>query len=513
MTFVISIDQGTTGTTALVVDFTRPTEPSIIGRHTVEFSQHYPQNSWVEHDLDEIWASLIAALDRATDMATHSGKGFNKNKIAGIGITNQRETLCIFDRKSGRPLARGIVWQCKRSSEIVRQLKLGGHEDFVRKNTGLILDPYFTGTKLKWVLDNVPELAHKILSGEAGIGTIDTYLLSRLTSGASYVTEPSNASRTLYFNTQTGQWDQELLQLFGKIKKDSLPEIKQSADLFGTTKGLSFIPDGIPITGVLGDQQAALAGQTCYSKGQAKCTYGTGAFLLVNLGSERLFSKSGMLTTVAWSLKGKLTYAFEGSCFVAGAAIQFLRDQWQVIQSSPDSEALAQTAQAAPYLYFVPALAGLGSPHWDSEARGAILGLNRGTTKAQLVRAALEGVAFQVADLTDAISHDLGGRITVLRVDGGAAMNNLLMQAQANLSDITVDRPENIETTGFGAALFSALGSGIFNNLEDLKSARSTQRIFMPSIAASERDRFRQGWLRAIKAVRIFANSSQDSVI
>jgi glycerol kinase len=512
MSFVISIDQGTTGTTALVVDFTKPNEPLVIGRHTVEFSQHYPQNSWVEHDLDEIWASLIAALERAIEIAMHSGRGFNKNKIAGIGITNQRETLCIFERKTGRPLSRAIVWQCKRSSEIVRHLKQAGHDGFVRKKTGLILDPYFTGTKLRWVLDNVPEVAQKILKGEAGIGTIDTYLISRMTSGTSYVTEPSNASRTLYFNTETGHWDAELLELFGKVKKDLLPEIKQSADFFGSTKGLSFIPDGIPITGVLGDQQAALAGQTCYIKGQAKCTYGTGAFLLVNLGQERLFSKSGMLTTIAWSLKGKLTHAFEGSCFVAGAAIQFLRDQWQVIQSSPDSEAIAQTAQAAPHLYFVPALAGLGSPHWDSDARGAILGLTRGTTKAQLVRAALEGVAFQVADLTDAISHDLGGKISVLRVDGGAAANNLLMQTQANLSDITVDRPENIETTGFGAALFSALGSGIFNNLEDLKSARSTQRIFMPSIAASERERFRNGWMRAIKAVRTFANSAPEGL-
>jgi len=509
MSFIISIDQGTTGTTALVVDFTRPADPIVIGRHTVEFSQHYPQNSWVEHDLDEIWASVIASLNRALELAEQRNFRFNKNKISGIGITNQRETLCIFDKKTGTPLARGIVWQCKRSSDIVRQLKNQGYERAVRDKTGLMLDPYFTGTKLKWVLDNNAQLAQKILDGRAGIGTIDTYLISRLTSGKSFVTEASNASRTLYFNTQSGDWDQDLLNLFGPIHRHYLPEIKQSADFFGLTKGLSFLPDGIPITGVLGDQQAALAGQTCYAKGQAKCTYGTGAFLLVNLGSDRLFSKAGMLTTVAWSLKGSLTYAFEGSCFVAGAAVQFLRDQWQVIQSSGESESIAQAAQAAPHLYFVPAMAGLGSPHWDSEARGAILGITRGTTKAQLIRASLEGVAFQVADLTEAIAHDLSEKISVLRVDGGAAANNLLMQSQANFSDITVDRPENIETTAFGAALFSALGSKIFNNLEDLKSARSTQRIFMPSISPGERTQLRQGWMRAINAVRLFANTSQ----
>lgn len=510
MSFIISIDQGTTGSTALVVDFSKPHDPKIIGRHTVEFSQHYPQTSWVEHDLDEIWASVIAALTKAISIAEQNHQTFSKNKIAGIGITNQRETLCVFERKTGRPLARGIVWQCKRSSEIVRQLKNAGHERIVRDKTGLILDPYFTGTKLKWILENNHDLAKKILDGYAGFGTIDTYLISRLTSGSSYVTEPSNASRTLYFNTSTGQWDNDLLNLFGPVKKHLLPELKQSADSFGFTKGLSFLPDGIPITGVLGDQQAALAGQACYTKGQAKCTYGTGAFLLVNLGADRLFSKAGMLTTVAWSLKGTLTHAFEGSCFVAGAAIQFLRDQWHLIQSSSETEGLAQPVHAAPQIYFVPALAGLGSPHWDSEARGAILGLTRGTSKAQLVRAALEGVAFQVADLTDAIAYDLNDKISVLRVDGGAAANNLLMQTQANLSDVTVDRPENIETTGFGAALFSALGCKIFNHFDDLKNARSTQRIFMPSMPPGQRDQFRLGWRRAIKAVRIFADVDQD---
>jgi glycerol kinase len=507
MSFIISIDQGTTGTTAMVVDFTKPTAPAILGRHTVEFSQHYPKNSWVEHDLDEIWASVVAALGRAMEIAESAERGFSRNKIAGIGLTNQRETLCVFEKKSGKPLARAIVWQCKRSADIVRKLKADGLEGMFREKTGLRLDPYFTGTKLLWLLDNDAHLRQKILAGTAGIGTIDTYLISRLSGGLSYATEPSNASRTLYFNTKNGRWDSELLQHFGLKETSLLPEIKQSADHFGATRGLGFLPDGIPITGVLGDQQAALAGQTCYGRGEAKCTYGTGAFLLVNIGHERLVSKAGMLTTVAWSLQGKLTYAFEGSCFVAGAAMQFLRDQWHVIHSSAESEALAHSAVAAPYLYFVPALAGLGSPHWDSEARGAILGMNRGTTRSQLIRAALEGVAFQVMDLTDAISRDLAHPLVVLRVDGGASANNLLMQTQANLSNIGVDRPENIETTGFGAALFAALGSKIFSDLDQLKLTRSTQRIFMPSIDLQSRRQMMEGWSRAIHAVRVFAGS------
>ncbi len=507
MAYVISIDQGTTGTTALVVDFSRPTHSEIIGKHTVDFTQHFPQNSWVEHDLDEVWSSVVAAMSRAIEIAESKHKGFHKNKIASIGITNQRETLCIFERRSGRPLCRAIVWQCKRSAEIVRQLKSEGYEGLFRQKTGLVLDPYFSGTKLRWVLENNPDLKKQILAGTAGIGTIDTYLISRFTSGQSYVTEPSNASRTLYFNTLTGSWDPELLAIFGLPKVELLPEVKQSADQFGLTRGLGFLPDGIPITGVLGDQQAALAGQTCYAKGEAKCTYGTGAFLLANLGNERLVSKAGMLTTVAWSLNGQLTYAFEGSCFVAGAAIQFLRDQWQIIHAAHETESLAQAARAAPDFYFVPALSGLGSPHWDAEARGGIFGMNRGTTKAQLLRATLEGIAFQVSDLTKAISEDLGGPLSILRVDGGAAANNLLMQIQANLSGISVDRPDNIETTGFGAALFSALGSKLFRGLDDLKSTRSTQRIFMPSIDKEERALLSKGWLRAIQAVKVFAGT------
>lgn len=507
MTFVLSIDQGTTGTTALIVDFSNPTRSKIIGRHTVEFTQHFPKNSWVEHDLDEVWSSVVAAISRALEIAESNHPEFNKGRIVSIGITNQRETLCIFERKSGKPLARAIVWQCKRSADIVRKLKSDGLENLVKEKTGLVLDPYFTGTKLRWVLENEPELKRKILDGTAGVGTIDTYLISRFTAGKSYVTEPSNASRTLYFNTLTGSWDQELLGIFGLSEVSLIPEIKQSADQFGTTRGLGFLPDGIPLTGVLGDQQAALAGQTCFAKGEAKCTYGTGAFLLANLGSDRLFSKAGMLTTVAWSLNGKITYAFEGSCFVAGAAIQFLRDQWQIIHNASETEGLAQAARAAPAFYFVPALSGLGSPHWDAEARGGIFGMNRGTTKAQLIRAALEGIAFQVSDLTKSISYDLGRPLTILRVDGGAAANNLLMQIQANLSGLSVDRPENIETTGFGAALFSALGAKIFSGLDDLKSTRSTQRIFMSSIDEEERKSQYSGWLRAIQAVKVFAGT------
>ncbi len=506
--YIVAIDQGTTGSTVLVIDVSRAGDSTVIGRKTVDFPQHFPQTGWVEHDLEEIWASVAQAAAGALTQAKATKAQFDPKCVIALGITNQRETLCVFDRKTAKPLTRAIVWQCKRSAGICERLRAKGLAAKIGDKTGLVVDPYFSGTKITWIMENLPEIATKVKSGSAVMGTIDTYLIARLTAAQSFVTEASNASRTLCFDIATGKWDLELLDLLGVPNADALPDVKDSAGTFGKTKGLAFLPDGIPITGVLGDQQAALAGQTCFNPGEAKCTYGTGAFLLMNLGDKKLRSHSGMLTTVAWQLKGKRTFAFEGSAFIAGAAVQFLRDQLLFFPKAQDSETLAAGSQAAPEVYFVPALAGLGAPYWDPKAQGAFFGLTRGTSKGQLVRAALEGIAFQVADLTRAMEKDRGGPLTVLRVDGGAAANNLLMQAQADYSAIPVDRPQNLETTAFGAGLFAGLGVGLYSGLDELRSVRRTERLFQP--AAKDKDRIQahmQGWSRAVRAVKVFAGT------
>lgn len=507
MRCILAIDQGTTGSTVLVVDVTETSESVVLGRATVDFAQHYPQPGWVEHDLEEIWSSVVAAATRALDQAKAVKPGFSQKNIVALGITNQRETLCVFERKTGKPLARAIVWQCKRSAAIVGRLKEEGFETAVRRKTGLVLDPYFSGTKITWLMENHGALADQLRSGRAVMGTMDTYLIARLTGGKAFVTEASNASRTLVFDIHKGEWDDELLEVLKVPGRDSLPEVRDSAGEFGHTSGLGFLPDGIPITGVLGDQQAALAGQACFTRGEAKCTYGTGAFLLANLGDTPLTSLAGMLTTVAWSLKGARTYAFEGSAFIAGAAIHFLRDQMHVIAQAADTEALATGERGAPEVYFVPALAGLGAPHWDPKASGAFFGLTRGTRKGQMIRAVLEGIAFQVADLTDAMARDLGGPLSVMRVDGGAAANNVLMQAQSDFARLTVDRPLNLETTAFGAALFAGLGVGVYSGFSDLRSVRKTERLFVPEELLAMTKIQRAGWQRAVRAVQVFADS------
>jgi glycerol kinase len=511
MNYIMAIDQGTTGSTVLLVDVTDPSVPTVCGRHTVDFTQHFPKTGWVEHDLEEIWQSVVKAARKAIEITQSARSGFSPNQISCLGITNQRETLCIFERGSGKPLTRAIVWQCKRSTEITKRLRAEGAEPVVREKTGLVLDPYFSGSKLQWLLENNAEVAAKLKTGKACAGTIDTYLMARLTGGRAFVTEASNASRTLLYNIGTGQWDTGMLEMFRIPGTDCLPEVRDSAGVFGKTSGLDFLPDGLPITGALGDQQAALAGQTCFTVGEAKCTYGTGAFLLMNLGDKKVLSNSGMLTTVAWRLSNKLTYAFEGSAFIAGAAVQFLRDQMQMIVNAGDTEAVAAAAEAAPEVYFVPALAGLGAPYWDPSAQGAFFGLTRGTTKAQIVRACLEGIAFQVADLTSAMARDLGKPLAILRTDGGAAANNVLMQSQADLSGVNVDRPANLETTAFGAALFAGFGAGIYTDFTQMRNARKTERLFSPDASPARKARvaaMHAGWERAIEAVRVFAGST-----
>lgn len=508
--YIMAIDQGTTGSTVLLVDVTNPSLPTVAGRNTVDFTQHFPKTGWVEHDLEEIWSSVVSAAKQAIEQTAAVRPGFNVNQISCLGITNQRETLCVFERGTGKPLARAIVWQCKRSTDITNKLRASGGEPEVREKTGLVLDPYFSGSKLQWIIENNQEVAAKLKDGSACAGTIDTYLIARLTGGKSFVTEASNASRTLLYNIEKGAWDEDLLSLFKVPNLSVLPQVRDSAGEFGRTSGLGFIPDGIPITGALGDQQAALAGQTCFQIGEAKCTYGTGAFLLMNLGHEKILSNSGMLTTVAWRINGKISYAFEGSAFIAGAAVQFLRDQLLMVTKASETEQLAAAVHAAPEIYFVPALSGLGAPYWDPSAQGAFFGLTRGTSRAQMIRACLEGIAFEVTDLTNAMAKDLGRPLSVLRVDGGAAANNVLMQAQANSSGVGVDRPVNLETTAFGAALFAGFGAGIYTDFTQMRNARKTERLFSPDSGPEHTARIKAmqaGWDRAIKAVRTFAGS------
>lgn len=502
--YLLAIDQGTTGSTALVIEVKGGQETAIVGKATVDFPQHFPKAGWVEHDLNEIWHSVGEACKKA--MAAAETRGFKVAQLAGIGITNQRETTCVFDRKTSKPLHNAVVWQCKRSASICQDLKAQGAEASVRQKTGLVIDPYFSGTKITWFMQNVPAVAKQLAAGTAVVGTIDTYLLHRMTGGAVFATEASNASRTMLYNFNTGKFDSELLKLLQVPSIDVLPEVKDSAGAFGKTKGLDFLPDGIPISGILGDQQAALAGQTCFNVGEAKCTYGTGAFLLMNIGDKPIMSKHGLLTTVAWQLQGKRTFAFEGAAFIAGAAVQFLRDQLKLIASAPSTEEMARGAKAAPDVYFVPALSGLGVPYWNPHARGAIMGLTRDTTKEQVVRATLEGMAFQVCDLINAINKDVASAMKVLRVDGGAVANNLLLEVQAQFANLPVERPKNLETTGFGAGMMAGLGVGIFSSTAVLQKARAVDKTFDPK-KVSDVQKCHDGWARAVRAVQVFAGA------
>lgn len=509
-TFILGIDQGTTATTVLIVDMSHLEDMKVIGRSTKTFPQHFPKADWVEHDLEDIWTSVVQACKEACMKAENECPQFRKEFIAGIGITNQRETLCLYDRKHSKPSMRAIVWQCKRSSKICNLLREEGLEDSIREKTGLFVDPYFSGTKIRWILENHPEFAKDMHKGKLLLGTIDSFLISRLGGGKDHVTEASNASRTLLYNLKTGSWDPDLLEVMGLKSANALAEIKDSYGFFTKTKGLDFLPDGIPITGVLGDQQAALAGQHCFGIGEAKCTYGTGAFLLLNIGDKALLSEQKLLTTVAWQIAGERTYALEGSSFIAGAALQFLRDNFDFVKGAWESEALAREASAAPNVYFVPALSGLGAPWWEPNAKGAFLGLTRATSKEQLIRAALEGIAFQVSDLMDSMTLASDSPLKVLRVDGGAAANSLLLEIQSQILGMRVERPHNLETTSLGAVTFAALGSSLISSLKDLGTTSELRSSFEPvrsQAALKLIKEQKEGWKRAINAVRIFSGS------
>jgi glycerol kinase len=486
---ILAIDQGTTGTTVLVLDSAR----TVRARGYREFEQIYPRPGEVEHDPEAIWASVTGAIADAIAKVDVS-------RIAAIGITNQRETTLLWDRADGRPVANAIVWQDRRTAPLCAQLKAAGHEPALRKQTGLVLDPYFSATKIRWLLDNVTGLRARAEAGAIAFGTVDSFLIWRLTGAKTHATDVTNASRTLLFDIGARRFDGELCLLFG-VPPAVLPEVCPSAGRVGETLGVPGLPDGIPITGVAGDQQAALYGQDCTEAGDAKCTFGTGAFLLMNVGREPTLSTRGLLTTVAWTLEAGATrttaYALEGSAFIAGALVQWLRDGLGIISKASEVEELARSVPDSGGVTIVPALTGLGAPHWRSEARGLIAGVTRGTTKAHIARAALEAIALQNVDLVTAMQADAGMTINHLRVDGGAAANDLLMQIEADLLGVQIFRPEMVESTALGAAKLAALGIGLAP--EEKGSLTTRMRMFTPSMIQEKRAELLARWARAVE--------------
>jgi glycerol kinase len=484
---VLAIDQGTTGSTCLVV----AADGRVIGRGYCEFTQYFPRPGWVEHDAMEIWEVTRRAAREALASATEAD-------VCAVGIANQRETVVLWDRETLEPVHNAIVWQDRRTAPLCRRLRDAGHEDEVRARTGLVLDPYFSGTKVAWLLDELPGLRERAEAGDLALGTVDSWLIARLTDGACHVTDPTNASRTLLYNLHDRGWDDWLLDLFG-IPKPLLPTIVPSAGAFGTALG-EHLGVEAPIGGVAGDQQAALFGQGCWSAGLAKNTYGTGAFLLLHTGSQAVPSKHGLLTTAACDAEGGLAYALEGSVFIAGAAVQWLRDGLGILETAAESEGMAAALEDNGGVYFVPAFVGLGAPHWEPDARGTIVGLTRGTTKSHLARAALESMAYGTAEVLDAMEADSGVETTELRVDGGAALNDWLMSFQADLVGVPVRRPALVETTALGAAGLAGISTGIWATAADFLAAQGEPRHFQPTGDMDATDRLRAEWDRAVRA-------------
>lgn len=488
---ILALDQGTTSSRAILFDHAG----NVVGVSQREFKQFYPQSGWVEHDAMEIWNCQLAV---AQEVLTKSNVA--AGDVAAIGITNQRETTVVWDRTTGTPIHPAIVWQDRRTAGFCDQLRADGHAALISSKSGLVVDAYFSGTKLRWLLDNVPGAREKAARGELAFGTIDSWLLWNLSGGQLHVTDISNASRTMLMNLETGQWDDELLQLLN-IPKSVLPEIRSSSEVYGKSQ-MELFGAPIPLGGAAGDQQAALFGQNCTRHGMAKNTYGTGCFMLMNIGERPQASKLNLLTSVAWRTPAGLNYALEGSVFIAGAAIQWLRDGLGIIKSSSEVEALARQVTDSDGVYMVPAFAGLGAPHWDAYARGTIVGLTRGTTSAHLARAALEGIAFQVADVLTAMESDSGIAIQELRVDGGACANNLLMQFQADIMQSPVVRPQVIETTALGAAFFAGLAVGFWSNVDDIQSIWKAERVFEPKMKPDEAAMRRARWAQALERSR-----------
>jgi glycerol kinase len=503
--YVLALDQGTTGSTALVVDG----DGLVRARGYAELPQHYPQPGWVEHDPADIWATTTQALGQAVAAA-----GIAPAEIAAVGITNQRETALLWERASGRPVGRAIVWQCRRTAALCDRLRAEGAEPEIRRKTGLVVDAYFSGTKIRWMLDHDPALRPRAERGELCFGTVDTWLLWQLTGGAVHATDPSNASRTLCYDIHHRAWDEGLCRILG-VPMALLPEVRPSAGVFGETaarrgaaagepsgyRGVSGLPPGIPVAGIAGDQQAALFGQACVEPGMAKNTYGTGCFALLNTGPRAVVSREGLLTTVAWTVEGETTYALEGAVFIAGAAVQWLRDGLGIIRQAAETQALARSVPDTGGIYLVPAFVGLGAPYWDPYARGTLVGVTRGTTRAHLARAALEAIAYQSRDVLDTMRRESGVALTTLRVDGGAAANDFLCQFQADILGVEVLRPSVTETTGLGAAYLAGVGAGLWKS-RDLAGRWKLERKFTPALADGAREAAYEGWRRAVERAR-----------
>jgi len=491
---ILAIDQGTTGSTVALMD----ERGKVLGSINTEFGQIYPQPGWVEHDPEAIWTSIIKGI-----RSLFRRRLAKPSQIVAIGITNQRETALLWDRDSGAPLNNAIVWQCRRTTEFCERLKRAGHEAAIKAKTGLVLDPYFSASKLRWLMTNTPGVDRRFKQGRLAGGTVDSYLIWRLTNGAAHVTDVSNASRTSLLNLETRQWDDELLKLFG-VPRTILPEVRASSAILGRTKGVPGLPDGIPIAGVAGDQQAALFGQACFKEGEAKCTFGTGSFILMNTGSKKRESASGLLTTVGWQLGdgGPVSYALEGGAFVCAAAVQWLRDELGLIKTAPEIETLASLVTDSGGVEFVPALTGLGAPYWDPDARGVLCGLTRGVGRAHIARATLDAMALQNVDILNAMERDLGARLKPLRVDGGAASNNLLMQLQANYLGRKLIRPKVIETTVAGACFLAGLGVGLWRSTVDVSAVWSVDREFSVELATPQRRKRVAAWHSAVARAR-----------
>ncbi len=496
--FVLSIDQGTTGSTVLIFDH----EVSVRGRAYSEFAQHFPRPGWVEHDADEIWHVTLSVIEDALNKS-----GISASNVNAIGITNQRETTVLWDRNTGEPVHHAIVWQDRRTAAYCDELKSRNLEDMVREKTGLVVDSYFSGTKVKWMLDNVPGLRHRAEKGEIAFGTIDSWLVWHLTNGKSHVTDYSNASRTLLYNIYKLEWDDDLLKLMN-IPRAILPEVKPSSCVYGhTDAGKFFGTHDIPVSGIAGDQQAALFGQACYSAGLAKNTYGTGSFVLMNTGNEAVHSKEKLLTTIAWGVgDDPVEYALEGAIFITGAGVQWLRDGLQIIKSAAETEGLARSLSSNEGVYFVPALVGLAAPHWDAYARGTLLGATRGTTCAHLARAVLESMCYQTRDVVEAMERDSGISLKELRCDGGASANSFLMQFQSDILGVPVEVPKIAETTALGAAYLAGLATGFWKSRDELAKKWQLSKRYAPSMDEGMRTRFHGRWLKAVERAKAWAS-------
>ena len=492
--YILALDQGTTSSRAVIFD----KKGNIVSVAQKEFTQIFPKPGWVEHDATEIWSTQ-------SEMALEAmaKKGIESSDIAAIGITNQRETAVVWDKKNGEPIYNAIVWQDKRTADLCESLKKAGKSNLIRKKTGLVIDAYFSATKVKWILDNVDGARERAEAGELAWGTIDSWLIWKMTQGNLHITDVSNASRSLLFNINTMAWDTELLEMFS-IPYSMFPDVKQSSEIYGYTSP-NFMPNKIPIAGIAGDQQAALFGQMCTQKGMVKNTYGTGCFMLMNVGETPIPSKNNLLTTVAWQINGKTTYALEGSVFVAGAVVQWLRDSLKIIENSSDVEQLANTVKNSEGVYFVPAFAGLGAPYWNQQAKGTIFGLTRGSTDAHITRAALESIAYQTMDILKAMEADSGISIKELRVDGGATVNNLLMQFQADVLNTVAIRPKIIETTVMGAAYLAGLAVGYWKSIEEIQQIWQTDVHFKPTKERETIANGIKGWYKAIKALEYWS--------